>query len=51
MQEELESDYPTAEQIKEMFEAWKRNRESGIREVLQKRREELRTLQAAPREK
>ena len=35
-----ESEYPTKEQISEMFEAWKKDGKTGIMEVLAKRRKE-----------
>jgi len=44
--ERLESEYPTNEQIEEMFMAWEKDGEAGISEVLRKRRRERKESEA-----
>lgn len=38
--ERLESEYPTDEQIEEMFTAWEKDGKTGILKILRKRRRE-----------
>lgn len=44
--ENFDSEYPTNEQMEEMFMAWKRDGKSGIMQVLQKLRQERQEAEA-----
>jgi hypothetical protein len=43
---DTKSEYPTNEQIEEMFIAWKKDGKAGIRAVLQKRQREREEAEA-----
>jgi hypothetical protein len=44
--ENLKSEYPTTEQMREMYEAWKSKKPGAIEEVLRKRQQERKEAQA-----
>ena len=49
--ERLGSEYPTDEQIEEMFTAWEKNGENGILEILRKRRREREESEATGKDR